>query len=80
MSESTPHIADRRPIAARKLAVVNRLANWMARAGISPNGISVAGAVFGVVAGISLALTSQTSGIPQRILWLAGALFVQLRL
>lgn len=80
MSEQTQHIADRRPIAARKLAIVNRLANWMARVGVSPNGISVAGAVCGIAGGVALASTAWTNGISTRLLWLTGALFVQLRL
>jgi phosphatidylglycerophosphate synthase len=71
--------ADRRPIAARELGVFKRLATRLARAGVSANGISVAGMIAGVAAGAALWGTSR---LPEhaRWLWVAAALCVQLRL
>lgn len=42
---------DRRPIGARRLKIVHRLSGALARAGVSPNAISVAGVVAAVIAG-----------------------------
>lgn len=69
----------RRPIAARELAVSQRAAALLCRLGVSANAISLAGMFAGVAAGALLALTSWgQSGQP--ILWLAAAALVQLRL
>jgi phosphatidylglycerophosphate synthase len=74
--------ADRRPIAARERrwsrAMARRLVAW----NVSPNAISVAGMVSGVLAGIALAATSRvgSDGTAERMLWVAGAVLVQLRL
>lgn len=70
---------DRRPIAARGLPVFQRLAAGLARAGISPNAISLAGMLCGIAAGLAFAATVQWPH-GQRALWLGGALLVQLRL
>ena len=73
---------DRRPIAAREArwsrAVSRRLVAW----NVSPNGISVAGMIAGVLAGAALAGTAHVSNgsAAQRALWFAGAVLVQLRL
>ena len=80
---STPgvyEVTDRRPIAARRLALVNRLAAWLSRVGLSANAISVVGMIFGVVAGACLWLTNLTGPMVGRVLFLAGAGLVQLRL
>lgn len=70
---------NRRPIAARELSWSRGVASWLARSGASPNGISVAGMVFGFVAGVALAATAWA---PRGAwaLWLLAALCVQLRL
>jgi phosphatidylglycerophosphate synthase len=80
MGESSYQVTDRRPIAARKLGFFQRLAPRLARAGVSANSISVAGAVAGIAGGIALALTQWTPQPWVRALWLAAAGFVQLRL
>ena len=73
---------DRRPIAARDAlwsrAVSRRLVAWK----VSANGISVAGMLVGVLAGVALAATSHLrAGAPaERALWLAAAVLVLLRL
>jgi phosphatidylglycerophosphate synthase len=71
--------SDRRPIAARELGFFKRLASRLARAGVSPNGISVAGMVAGILAGTALFLTARWEE-GARACWLAAAAFVQLRL
>ncbi|WP_439598342.1 CDP-alcohol phosphatidyltransferase family protein [Falsiroseomonas sp.] len=72
-------MTDRRPIAARELALTGRVAGWLVARGASANGISGAGMVAGLLAGLALA---GTAWVPEaaRPLWLAGALLVQLRL
>jgi phosphatidylglycerophosphate synthase len=70
---------DRRPIAARDLKVMQAIAGWMAAKGFSANGISVAGMVFGLLGGAALFSTAKLPGFA-RLLWIAGAACVQLRL
>jgi phosphatidylglycerophosphate synthase len=70
---------DRRPIAARSLPPVIRLADLLVRAGASPNGISVAGLVAGLVAGVAFAAVARAPGAAAP-LFLVGAVLVQLRL
>jgi phosphatidylglycerophosphate synthase len=71
---------DRRPLAARNTRLANAVARFLVRLGASPNGISLAGLVAGLLAGVLLALTSQTDGWPRRVCWLAGALLILIRL
>jgi phosphatidylglycerophosphate synthase len=70
---------DRRPIAARQLRASVAIANWLAAHRASPSGISLAGLVAGGLAGLAFALTPDLPSFA-RWLWLAGAVFVQLRL
>ena len=69
---------DRRPIAARQTSWAVRLAESLARSGITPNAISVWGMIFGIGAG--LALASTRTGILVPLGWLGGAGLVALRL
>lgn len=71
---------DRRPIAARNRPVFQRLAAWLAARGVSPNAISVAGMVAGIGAGAALAATPWAGPVPARLLFLAAAAMIQLRL
>src|SRR5256885_13067855 len=73
---------DRRPIAARSHRWSQAAAGWLAARGASPNAISVGGMVCGIVAGFSLAATrwNPPASPRERLLWLAGAVLVQLRL
>jgi phosphatidylglycerophosphate synthase len=71
--------ADRRPIAARELAIFQKLANVIANLGVSPNAISIAGMIAAMVGGAALSATSLQSPYV-RLLWLAAAVLVQLRL
>jgi phosphatidylglycerophosphate synthase len=69
---------DRRPIAARNLAITQRFADWLIARRASADGISVAGMVAGLLAGLCFAATAWTDA--DRALWLLGAVLVQLRL
>jgi phosphatidylglycerophosphate synthase len=80
MDEGAYQPTDRRPIGARRFAVVKQLAAWLAGARVSANAISVAGMVCGLLAGVSLWFTPWTDPLTERILWLAAAALVQLRL
>jgi phosphatidylglycerophosphate synthase len=80
MSGKTPRADDRRPIAARSWGVSQRLARLLARAGVSPNAISLAGLVCGVAAGGALAATPHLSGWGRAPAWVAAAVLIQLRL
>jgi phosphatidylglycerophosphate synthase len=72
---------DRRPIASRERKIWQRLAAFLAERGVSPNGISMAGMVAGIIAGGLLAATSiAAEAWLQRGLWLLAAVGIQLRL
>ncbi|HEY1922527.1 MAG TPA: CDP-alcohol phosphatidyltransferase family protein [Tepidisphaeraceae bacterium] len=80
MAENAYHVTDRRPIAARRFAIFQHMAASLARAHVTANTISVAGMISGILAGISLYFTASTGPLTSRILWLAAAGLVQLRL
>jgi len=70
---------DRRPIAARRLGVFREVSSWLAARNVSPNLISVAGMVAGMLAGVCFAMTPlMPSG--ERALWAGGAALVLGRL
>ncbi|WP_432799603.1 CDP-alcohol phosphatidyltransferase family protein [Poriferisphaera sp. WC338] len=81
---------DRRPIATREARWSQRIAGWIAQKGVTPNLISIIGMAFGMLAGLMFAASSKgTFGdwiIAEdvtwrvRLLFLGGALFVQMRL
>src|SRR5829696_3342840 len=75
----TPDL-DRRPLASRNTRWANALAGALARRGVSPNAISVAGLVAGTLAGIAFAATAWADDWAYRLCWVAGAVGVQLRL
>jgi phosphatidylglycerophosphate synthase len=70
---------DRRPIAARELGIMQRIAQALVRRGASADAISLAGMGAGLLAGACLAGTAwwPQAALP---LWLAAALLIQLRL
>ncbi len=74
-----PYSSERRPIAARQWKLSQWIAEELVRSGASPNGISVAGAVFGIVGGFAFAATTLWPEW-ERFLWLAAAGMIQLRL
>jgi len=69
---------DRRPIPARDNPMSKRTAGFLARVGISANTISSLSLLFGLGAGVCLAMTS-TQAIA-RIWWLLAAMLILLRL
>jgi phosphatidylglycerophosphate synthase len=71
-------VGDRRPLASRGWKISERIANFLAASGATPNAISIAGMICGICAGAMFAETTRASHAG--IFWLAGALFVQLRL
>ncbi len=56
------------------------MAKWLAATGITPNAISIAGMVFGCLAGVVFASTASLDSGSMRAAWVAGAVLVQLRL
>lgn len=73
-------VLDRRPIASRNTRWAHALAGAFARRGVTPNAISVAGLIAGLLAGAAFAATAFTENWADRLCWLAGAAGVQLRL
>jgi phosphatidylglycerophosphate synthase len=69
---------ERRPIASRDSALSRTIAGWLARRGVSPNAISLAGLASGVLAGAALFATQGESWSIAG--FLAAAAFIQLRL
>lgn len=53
--------------------------HWLAMRGVSPNTISIAGMIVGLLAGVCFAMTARVAE-GERVLWFAGAACVQLRL
>jgi phosphatidylglycerophosphate synthase len=51
---TAPKPGNRRPIAARSNSLVQRFSAWLARAGVSPNGISLASIVFAALGATAL--------------------------
>jgi phosphatidylglycerophosphate synthase len=69
----------RRPLKTREARWARRLASILAARGVTPNAISVAGMVAGILAGLALVATTwHPEGA--RLWWLLGAVGVQLRL
>jgi phosphatidylglycerophosphate synthase len=82
-----PDPAGRRPLKSREVPFFKRVAARLVRAGVTPNAISFASIVFGVLAGFALANTTVVdwNGVPllpniTRWSWLAAAVLIQLRL
>jgi phosphatidylglycerophosphate synthase len=79
MAEVPYEPTERRPISARRWRLWQHTAKWLARRGVSPNGISLAGMGCGIAAGMALAATGHAADW-EHFAWLAGAAFIQLRL
>jgi phosphatidylglycerophosphate synthase len=78
--ESSKHDpSDRRPALPRRFGWVQAMAAWLAKAGLSPNAISVCGFIAAALAGW---LWSMTDTQPElaRLLWLTGIFFMLLRI
>ncbi|MCE9546487.1 MAG: CDP-alcohol phosphatidyltransferase family protein [Planctomycetia bacterium] len=74
-----PYSGERRPIAARQWRLTQWIANALVRSGASPNGISVAGAIFSIVGGLAFAATAYWPNWAP-LWWLVAAAMMQLRL
>jgi len=72
-------VGDRRPLESRGWAISQRVAEWLAKNHVNPNIISIGAMVCGIAAGLAFAATSGVSHHGW-LLWLGGALFVQMRL
>ena len=70
----------RRPLKTRSRAWAIRLAAWLARAGVSPNSISLASILFAGIAAVALAAMGDVGDILRTVLALAAAAGIQLRL
>ena len=79
MDEVPYQPSERRPIAARRWPIWQQTAKVLARRGVSPNGISLAGMGCGLAAGAAFVATAYAGGW-ERLVWLAGAALIQLRL
>lgn len=80
---------NRRPLKSRSWPAMHSLAAALVRLGVSPNQVSIAGAVFGIAAGVCFAMTSLDASVASetqsptligRALFIAAAAFIQLRL
>ena len=69
---------ERRPIASREKKISQRMADVLAKRGVSPNLISVIGMLCGIAAGLALAATSLE--VWPRVAFIAAAVLMQLRL
>jgi phosphatidylglycerophosphate synthase len=79
MAEQAQEPSDRRPVPQRRFRWIQAQAAWLAKAGVSPNAISVCGLLAAVLAG---AVWSLTPILPEaeRALWLTGVVLVLLRI
>ncbi|MCC7125809.1 MAG: CDP-alcohol phosphatidyltransferase family protein [Acidobacteria bacterium] len=76
----TPDNAPRRQLATRRAGWAIALARWLARIGVRPNAVSIAGVVFAAVSG--LAFVASATGAPsvRAALLIVAAACIQLRL
>jgi phosphatidylglycerophosphate synthase len=81
---TTEPMPDRRPLKSRQWPVVQRMARVLAAGRVTPNAISVAGMVAGVLGGACLAATAWAPAAPLdwgvRLLCVAAVLCIQFRL
>jgi phosphatidylglycerophosphate synthase len=80
MNESDYEPLERRPLRSRDTSWARAIADFLVRAGASPNAISIFGMVAGIGAGMAFASTRIADGFGQRSLWLCGAALCQVRL
>jgi phosphatidylglycerophosphate synthase len=72
-------VAERRPMKPREWRAMVAVAGALGRMGLSANSISVISVLACSVAGGAFAATGAAGGASQRVLWLMGAVLVQLR-
>ncbi len=71
---------DRRPIRSRQSWWAQSATRLLVRLNASPNGISIAGMIAAICAGVALYFTGRLDGVPQRACWFAAGLLCQVRL
>ncbi|MEM1028159.1 MAG: CDP-alcohol phosphatidyltransferase family protein [Planctomycetota bacterium] len=83
MAEETENagyeVHDRRPMPPREWAVMRGFTDGAIRLGLSANAVSVLSVVFAGLGAAATVATASTVGVPQRLLWLAGAVGIELR-
>lgn len=72
-------VRDRRPMPPREWAVMRWFTDIAIRLGLSANAVSVLSVVFALLSAAAMLATAHTVGVPQRLLWLAGAIGIELR-
>ncbi|HEY9792947.1 MAG TPA: hypothetical protein V6D22_21275 [Candidatus Obscuribacterales bacterium] len=70
----------RRPIAARSSSWAHQLAKFCAGIGLKPNGVSMIGLVFAIIAGTLLIIGNQLDPVVHIMCWIIAAFLVQARL
>lgn len=73
-------VKNRRPLASRQAGWAVRISRWLAGTRITPNQISMAGMIAALIAGACFWAADGVSGGLRSLLFVAAALFVQLRL
>lgn len=79
MEDPTQPTGERRPLATRDTRWARRVSLWLARLGVTPNTISVAGMIAGILSGAAFYATARWPDYA-RLGMIAGAALVQLRL
>jgi phosphatidylglycerophosphate synthase len=79
MSDAAAPGPERRPIAARSWTVSRAVSSWLARKGVSPNAISIAGLLAALLAGGLLAFTAVSADLA-RFAWLGAGVLIAVRL
>lgn len=80
VTKPTYESVDRRPIQSRNTRWAEGVTRGLVKLGVSPNAISVFGMVAAIGAGAVFYSTSISTGVEQRMLWVAGGVLCQLRL
>jgi len=80
MPSSQPAAAPRRVLATRQARWAVALARGLGRAGVRPNGVSIAGVFFALVAAEALAIAPSLDPAPRLWAYVAAAASIQLRL
>ena len=70
---------DRRPIKSRDSSWAAAVTAWLARRGVTPNQISIAGMMAAIIAGVAIAFGGQESW-PERLLLVIAAALMEIRL
>lgn len=72
-----PPLGDRRPLASRERPWAGRLLRFLLRTGLTANQISALGIVFALAGATAFVFAAR---LPEPVLWIVGALCIQLRL